>query len=571
MSLINLSRINCKSCYKCVNSCSVKAIKMYNEQAEIVNERCIACGHCLVVCPQNARTIENDVQFVKKAMSEGKKVIASIAPSFAGAFDMNKSGQIVEGLKRLGFSAVEETAIGADLVLQLYKKYLNEDENYITTSCSAVNNLIQKYFPSLIKYMAPVVSPMIAHAKFIKEFYGNDSYVVFIGPCIAKRNEAHEYNNDNGKLIDAVITFSELKEWFKEEYIDIKLLKGSNFNRNASRYGYMFPLIGGIGDNFNKKEHDVIKVSGTEKCIELFKNLESGELKGICVEANICLGGCIGGPGMPNDGLSFYYREKCVKDYIREKYDSVNSVNIENIDDNRFIKYFKNKKINYAQPSDKDIQNILKKMGKYEKSDELNCGGCGYDTCREKAIAVFQGMSDPEMCLPFMRSKAENIKNRLFEVSPNVVLIADEHLNIKEFNPMAEKLFHVIAEQVKDKHVSVIMDDIDFKNVLCNKKSIINKKVKLDKYNMIFIENITYLEKQDSLLAVMYDVTHEEKRKEELVRVKQNTFEAAQEVIVKQMRVAQEIASLLGETTAETKIILNKLKKIALEESGESK
>lgn len=574
MSLINLSRTSCKSCYKCVNSCAVKAIKMISEQAETVENRCINCGHCLVICPQNARSIKNDVELIKEALRSKRKIIASIAPSFPAAYDIKESGQLVTALKQLGFYAVEETAEGAQAVLDYYKRYISEGslDNIITTSCPSVNYIVQIYYPSLIKYLLPVDSPMVAHAKIIRQRYGTDSYIVFIGPCIAKKKEAEDFHKIG--LIDAVITFNELYEWLSEENISLLKLEPSEFGSEVYKGGSSFPIVGSIVDFAMKDSRNVkyeaIKIDGTSECMDIFKSMETGEITGVCVEANVCRGGCIGGPGISNNENSFFNKRKRVKQYIESKKCEPEKKDIEPfISKINLMRQFDNLEIVKKLASEDDIKEILKKMGKYTKEDELNCGGCGYNTCREKAQAVFEGMSESSLCLPYIRNKAESLKNLIFEASPNAIFIIDEDMNVLECNPKAEKVFLVNADTLKGKSVNMLIDDSDFKIVRDTREDIERKKVAYPAYGVVMMEDILYLENQSSVLIVMSDITAEEKNKKELARVKENTLDTAQVVIEKQMRVAQEIASLLGETTAETKVILTKLKNLAAEESSD--
>lgn len=574
MSLINLSRSSCKSCYKCVNSCAVKAIRMKNEQAEIVEEKCISCGNCLVVCPQRARSIENDVKYVKQAIRNGKRVVASIAPSFPGALKFHNEGTLVAALKKLGFAHVEETAIGADFVSELYKKEFETGKykNFITTACPSTNYLIEKYYPSLVKYMVPVVSPMVAHGKLIKQHYGEDSYVVFIGPCIAKKDEACE--PENLGAIDQVITFRELSNWIDEEIDDVSTLSELDFDRRSYRRGSAYPLLGGVVESFTKKSSDnfyeIIKVDGIQECMELFQSMENGDLNRVCIEANVCKGGCIGGPSMTISRTGFYKRQQMVKNYVKSKIDMISSCIYTFQEGGMYYRKFLDKSLNLPEPTEEQLSAILRKMGKFEPEDELNCGGCGYNSCRENATAVFQGMSDIPLCLPYIRSKAESLQNVIFKNSPNITLILDCELNVLELNPKGEEIFGVKSQDIKNKPISYFLNDEDFRRVKDTKQNLISRKVFFEKYNVTMLENILYLEKEDIILAIMNNITEEEKNKLELRHVKENTIDAAQTVIDKQMRVAQEIASLLGETTAETKVILTKLKEISKEEIGDN-
>ncbi|MCT4618853.1 MAG: 4Fe-4S binding protein [Marinisporobacter sp.] len=574
MSILNFSQANCKNCYKCLRACPVKAIKIRNEQAEIVEDLCIGCGQCLMVCPQNARQIKSDLKEVRKVIKNERKMIASIAPTFAGAFSMADTGQIVAALKAIGFSIVEETAIGAEIVARLYKNHLESGKykNLITTSCPSGNYLVEKYFPSLIKYLAPVVSPMIAHGKILKHAYGMDSYVVFIGPCTGKKIESINFQHKD--TIDAVLTFEELKKWLEEENIILKDLVTQPFDRESSKKGCGFPLEGGVLKSFlneDKEKHEVIKVDGIDQCIKVFESIESGNIENACIEVNTCRGSCVAGSGMPKSEKDFYKREKKIKEYVKNKKDSLEDKGCENLQHIDFSKKFFDRNIKKKKASEEEITCILRKIGKYEPEDELNCGGCGYNTCREKAQAVYEGMAELNMCLPFMRSKAERLTNVIFENTPNIIILVDEDLHVKEFNPTAERIFNIMAEEIKDKPISVIMDEKMFKKVKETKEDFIGQKVAYPQYGVVLLQSILYLEKQDVLLAIMTNTTMEEKHKKELVRVKEKTIDAAQKVIEKQMRVAQEIASLLGETTAETKMILTRLKQITLDENGDAK
>lgn len=572
LSILNFSKANCKNCYKCLRACPVKAIKIKNEQAEIVEDLCIGCGQCLIICPQNARQIKSDLQEIKNAIKDKKRVIASLAPSYVGAFDMCNVGQMSAALKSLGFAYVEETAIGAEVVADLYKEYVRggQYENLITSCCPSANYLVEKYFPRLSKYLIPVVSPMLAHGKILKHLYGMDSYVVFIGPCTAKKIESLNFQHKG--TIDAVLTFEELSKWLDEENIILYNLNPQPFDQKSFKRGSAFPLEGGVISSFMKdqeEKYEVIKVDGIEQCMKIFQSMENGSVERVCVEVNTCRGSCIGGPGMPKNEKDFYRRQKKIKEYTKNKEDSLRYTNFKIENKINFSKKFIDRKIKKQKASEEEIQYILKKIGKYEPTDELNCGGCGYNTCREKAQAVFEGMAELNMCLPFMRSKAELLTNVIFENSPNIIMLIDEEMRVKEFNPTAERIFKIKADEIKDKPISVILDENLFLSVKESRKNLIGQKAFLPEYNVVLLQSILYLEKQNLLLAIMTNATSEEKHKKELKRVKENTIEAAQKVIEKQMRVAQEIASLLGETTAETKVILTKLKQIALKENGD--
>lgn len=570
MKYMNFSSANCKNCYKCLRSCPVKAIKFKNQQAEIVEDRCIACSHCLAICPQKARHIVSDLERLKEAINSGKRVIATIAPSFAGVFDVDP-GRFVSVLRKLGFSHVEETASGADVVSELYRQYMKEEklDNYISTACPSANYIIEKYFPKLIKYMIPTVSPMIAHGKVLRKIYGEDSFIVFIGPCMGKKIESESFINKD--VLDAVITFEELTNWVEGLNMDIQGLEPGEFDRNSFKDGRKYPLFKGIvscvSDVIQEKKLEVISVSGTEECMELFKSIEKGEVTNAFIEASACKGSCIGGPCMINNEKGYYKRVQKVKNYINKNI-SIGEQKLDIDEDIDFSRSFIDKSIEKSAASEKEIEKIMMEMGKYSVQDELNCGVCGYNTCREKAQAIFEGMAESSMCLHYMRNRAESIRNVIFENIVNCIILLDGEMRIKDINPAAEKAFTVRAENIVNKPIALIMDDEDFRCVKETGKDILGKKVSFPSYNLDFIETVRYIEKQDIVMIALVNITEEEKNKRKLVKLKENTINTAQEVIEKQMRVAQEIASLLGETTAETKIALTKLKKVVEEEKG---
>ncbi|WP_461206582.1 [Fe-Fe] hydrogenase large subunit C-terminal domain-containing protein [Clostridium sp. DL1XJH146] len=566
MNLIDFNSQNCKNCYKCLRTCHVKAIKIKDDKAEIMEEKCIACGQCLVVCPQEARYIKTDVDKVLNFIKSGEKCVVSLAPSFAGSFEYEEFGQMVTALKNIGFYAVEETAVGAELVSKEYEKYINNNKlkNVITTCCPSSNFLIEKYYPELIKYMIPVVSPMIAHARRIKEKYGSDTKIIFIGPCISKKYEvAYE---DETKSIDAVITFEELYKWFKYKEINISDLEESEFDEETSKVGTSYPLLGSVIDRLDigdkKLKYDYIKVDGFDKCREILEEIKNKNIENVIVELNVCIGGCIGGPATPKEEQGLFVRKKKVSDYVKRKNDKVDN------DEKKHYnigleKNFQNKAVITNEYSEKQIISVMREMGKFEKTDELNCGACGYNTCREKAKAVLDGMSEKTMCVPYMRSKAESLTNVIFENSPNAIFLLDENLAIKEYNPTAARIFLLSNEGCNPKNILNIISDKNLVKAKENKENVYGEKVAYHQYGIVMQENILYLEKEKIFIIIMNDITLEEKRKKELGVVKEETLDAAQRVIEKQMRVAQEIASLLGETTAETKVILTKLKKMA--------
>lgn len=569
MRILDFYPANCKNCYKCVRNCSVKAIKMIDDQAQIVEEKCIACGNCFLVCPQNARNIHSDLEDVFNAIENGRKVIVSIAPSYLGVYD--EPYKLISVLKYFGVSSVEETAIGAAMITELYKKYISETnmKNAITTCCPTVNMMVQTYFPDLIKYLIPLDSPMIAHCKMMRKHHGDDAFIVFLGPCISKKCEAYGYQLSG--IIDGVISFEELDKLIESKNIDISAFEESIPDMEGNYTGKKYPLengiLSGMKDIIAESPFTPLSISGIDNLKGAFGALSEGELTNVIIEANSCIGGCMGGPAIPKKSQNMFVRKTKTKSRIhplRDKAYENYELHEKNLD---YERHFRNKQYQHPFYREEDIRSILEKIGKHSKKDELNCGACGYDTCRDKAISVLEGLSHPQMCMPFMRSEAEKISNIYFEYSPSIIVIADLSLNILDLNPMGESAFKTTIGKIRNQPLSSIMPTEDFTEVINTGESMVGKKLNLEGYGKIMYERIIYLPKNKILFGILNDITEEEMKKEQIVNFKLNTLETADKVIEKQMRVAQEIAGLLGETTAETKAALLKLKKVVLEES----
>lgn len=569
MRILDFYPANCKNCYKCVRNCSVKAIKMIDDQAQIVEEKCIACGNCLLVCPQNARNIHSDLENVENAFQQGKKIIVSIAPSYIGVYD--EPYKLISVLKHLGAYLVEETAIGAEQVSKLYSEYIKttKKSNAITTCCPTVNMMIQNYYPDLIKYLIPIDSPMVAHCKMIRKRHGSDAYIVFLGPCISKKCEAYGYQLSG--VMDAVISFDEIDRLIESRNISISEFEETHPDLEGNYTGKKYPLeqgiLSGIKNIVENSKFAPATISGIDNLKKAFDALSNKEITNVLIEANSCEGGCIGGPAVPKKSRNIYVRKIRARNKIqnlKEKEYKNYSLEEKNLNN---IRNFRNKQYIHPKFTEEEIRNVLEQTGKHKKSDELNCGACGYDSCRDKAISVLEGLSHSQMCMPYMRSEAEKISNIYFEYSPSIILIVDLDLNILDLNPVGAKAFNIDVAFVKNKPLSSIIPDNDFRHVLRTEENMEGRKLNLEKYGLTVYERIIYLPKNKILFGILNDITDDEFKKEQITNFKMNTLETADKVIEKQMRVAQEIAGLLGETTAETKSALLKLKKVVLEEN----
>lgn len=542
----------CKDCFKCLRECPVKAIRYENHQAKIIEQRCILCGRCTLVCPQNAKQVHSETDSVLALLSSGKKVVASLAPSFVSSFDTQDFGVMREALLSLGFADVEETAIGAKAVTEEYRRLLETGEfkNFITSACPAVNRMIRIYYPNALKYLAPVPSPMVAHARMLKK-RAPEASVVFIGPCIAKKREAAESG-----IIDGVLTFEELKTVFDRKNIrlcEIEAKRAADGGGLKARY---YPIPRGIIKSFDSlpEGYEYVAVDGVERVSEALREMDS--LTGLFLEMNCCEHACIGGPcALPGKGGSIKSNEN-VRRYAA-KGQGETALPVAGIDltekHPRII-------LDDFVPSETDIRAVLAKTGKNSPADELNCGACGYSTCREKAIAVLNGYADIEMCLPYMRSRAESMSNEIIQNTPNGIVLMADDFRILDINARAMKLLGITEHDVKGMLAFECFDAEEFIAAATKGRNLSKKRVYVQRTKKYIELSIVLLQEHKVLFGVMKDITESVEYDEKLNAVKMKTLATTDEVIKKQMRVAQEIASLLGETTAETKVALSKLK-----------
>lgn len=554
---LKLKKSNCKNCYKCIRNCPVKSIKFSSNQAHIVPNECILCGQCFVVCPQNAKEIIDDTNKAKALLKEDFPVIASIAPSFIANYNGAGINSIREALKKLGFYDAEETAIGATIVKKEYENILKNKRKDIVISscCHSINLLIQKYFPSSIKYLANIVSPMQAHCLDIKSRYPN-AKTVFIGPCLSKKDEAERYNG----AVDCVLTFEELTNWLDSENIKIESQRDITEKSRAR----LFPTTGGILKTMycDQDDYSYIAVDGVENCIEALKDIESGNISHCFIEMSACNGSCIGGPVMEK------FHNSPIRDYQQvNSYAGKLDFEVEFANSNLIKKEYTYIGNNKKFPGNIEIEAILKQMGKTKPEHELNCGSCGYNTCREKAIAVYQGKADLSMCLPFLKEKAESFSDNIIRNTQNGIIVLNEDLEVQQINRAALKIMNIKNESdVLGDQVVRILDPKIFMDVRNSGVSIFDKKMYLAEYNKYVEETISYDKDYHIIICIMRDITDEEIGREKKEKISQKTIEIADKVVDKQMRVVQEIASLLGETAAETKIALTKLKESIIDE-----
>ncbi len=549
-SCLTLKKSNCKNCYKCIRHCPVKSIRFSGNQAHIIGNECILCGQCFVVCPQNAKEISSETEKVRVLIQSGAPVVVSLAPSFIANYDGVGITAMKKALKKLGFYDVEETAIGASIVKTEYEKMMAaEDRDVIISSCChSVNLLIQKYFPKEIPCLADIISPMQAHAADIKKRIP-DAKVVFVGPCVAKKDEAEYYEG----LVDGVLTYEDLAKWMETENISIERETDSDeFSR--ARF---FPTTGGILKTMAKvSDYTYMAIDGVENCIAALKDIESGSVHKCFIEMSACVGSCVGGPVMEK------YHRSPIKDYAAvAKYAGDKDFKVEQPDSLSIHKTFTVIEKKLSTPSEYEIQEILRKMGKTRPEDMLNCGSCGYDTCREKAIAIFQGKAEISMCLPYLEQKAESFSDCIVNNTPNGLIVLNEKLEVQQINDAARKIMNIrSASDVLGEEAVRILDTEIFMRVLRTGRSVRDERTYLAEYKKYVEQTVVYDNTYHLLVCIMRDITDEENEREKKESISRQTVEVADRVVDKQMRIVQEIASLLGETAAETKIALTKLK-----------
>ena len=553
---IDFKPAKCRDCYRCLKNCPVKAIKVIEHQARVIPERCIQCGSCTRVCPQNARSFHSELDVVEGLLASPKKVVASVAPSFISSFGLKSFSQMEKVLLELGFQYAEETAVGAAVITAEYTKLLKTGKykNLISSACPSVNRLIQLYYPDALKYLAPVDSPMLAHAKLLKERFP-DSDVVFIGPCISKKREA-----DEAGYIDAVLTF--------EELMTLVIKRKLSFDtppdipeRAAGASARRYPINGGIISSFMEKcsDYEYISVDGCRKCCEVLMNVDNYDH--MFIEMNTCEFGCIDGP------CSLIGEDLAINAEVNvRKYSSVSAESGVDTGELDFDKGFPQLPDKSIEPSEATIRGILARTGKLKLEDELNCGACGYSSCREKAWAVANGYSDEDMCIPYMRSRAESFSAEVIQRMPFGIVVLNSSFNIESINQSAISLLGIDAFHPEGQQIFDFVSIPEFVIAQSGDAKVENKRITIDKTQKTVELSIVLLKEHNRIMGVFKDVTEDESYNERLRAVRHQAYKVTDGVIKKQMRIAQEIASLLGETTAESKVALLKLKDIMEDE-----
>ena len=546
----------CHDCYKCVRECHVKAIKIEDGHASVIPDKCIACGTCVKACPAGAKRVRTDIDKAKKLLLSKKDVYVSLAPSWSGVFEMTEE-KIISILKRLGFKDVSETALGAEEVSIKTAELLNNSEKglFISSACPVIVDFIRHYHPEFTNNITPIGSPAMTHAKMLKEKFGEDISIVFIGPCIGKKNES-----DQGELIDAALTFEELKQWINNDIGDISKISVDNKNKfvpHSAHEGALYPIDGGMNETIKRvgiKEHiQLIDVCGLSNFEKALANLKPEKLdKVIFVEGLSCEGGCVAGPCISTDKAGISLVSDVLSNVKHRLVIPKKPTVVVDID-------YTSSKVKHKTYPMEDILNALKRIGKHSVDDELNCGGCGYPTCRDMAVALLNGDAETSMCVSYMRKIAVRKAAAMFRCMPAAVVMVDNNMNILEANDSFMKMFtgdmYEIFKARPDGMTGAAIDRIVdfadiFKTILKTGKDLHKERYPV-KNRLLDISAFT-IEENEIVGAVITDVTQTETNREKI-------SQKAHEVISKNISIVQEIACLLGEHMVETETLLSSI------------
>ena len=563
------NKARCRDCYRCVRVCPVKAISMHDGQAMVEPDRCLACGTCIRECPQGAKQFRSDIERAIRLIGEGHPVAVSLAPSFAATFSDWERRRLPSALRKLGFSHVAETAIGAYHVAAMTAELVRQqtDGAHVCTACPAVVSYVEKYDPELVERLTPVVSPMVAHARHIKETLGPDTRVVFIGPCVAKKAEA-----DRGELaglVDCVLTFRELAEWMEREDISLAACEESDFDEQPGGDARFFPVIGGSIRtshlNTDLLAADVVSVSGVAEVREALDSLKQNP-RPVIIEPLFCQQGCINGPAITCES-NIYDRRQDLLSYARDHRGEEEAERTGR--PAGMWAEFAPAPLDADEPREEEIKRILALTGKVAPEDELNCGACGYNSCRDKARAVLRGMAEPEMCIPYMKRLAEQRSDRIIETSPNGIVILDERLNIISMNPTFRRFF-MCSEACLGKPISYLMDPDPFERVASGSQEVVETTTRHERYKLLTHQLVYALREERQYVGIFVNITSSHDSHKKLTELRAQTLEQARELLEHQITMAQKIAQFLGESTAQGEQLVEHLVELTGEDGEKS-
>jgi len=565
LQVVFTNKAQCRDCYRCVRVCPVKAIRMHQGQAAVVAERCIACGTCVRECPQAAKSFRNDLERTARLFATGARVAASVAPSFAAVFPKWQQRRLPSALRRLGFCYVGETAIGAYHVARQTADVAasRPGRPLVCTACPAVVRYVELYRPDQAASLAPVVSPMVAHARHIHRSLGDDVKVVFLGPCVAKKMEAERPEYDG--LIDGVLTFVELADWLQREGIDLSACEESEFDEAPQGAARLFPLEGGsvrtAGWSTDVLSSGVLVASGFAEVQTALDSLGADGVPPV-LEPLFCAQGCINGPALA-DAQNIFTRRSRVLTYASDQ----PLVVLNEPPWPGLLTRFQGRPPNDGPPSEAEIRRILERTGKVRDEDQLNCGACGYASCREKAIAVLSGLAESEMCIPYMKRLAEQRVDRIIDTSPNGIVILDDQLRILHMNP-AFRRFFMCSDALYGQQISLLLDPEPFVRLATGQEQLIETTVEHTRYNLVAHQIMYPLREERQYVGIFVNVTHSRSNQQKLDRLRAQTVSQARELLEHQLQMAETIARFLGDSTAKGEDLVEKLMVLAEEGEG---
>lgn len=557
-TVVYTTKAKCRDCYRCVRVCPVHAIKMENEQAQVITENCITCGTCVIECPQHAKTYATEYGKVLQMLEGNHTMIISVAPSFAGYYNEWEQKRLPSALRTLGFHYITETAVGAWHTAQASFQYIknHKGQNHICTACPAIVNYINIYEPQYSSSLIPISSPMIGHARMMKRDYPKAKFV-FVGPCIAKKDEALQANNDN--IVDAVLTFEELDELFKLKDIHLDSCEESRFDQEATANARLFPLEGGLlktaGESTDILDNHIVAISGFSEIKEILHALKKDGNKKLIIEPLFCRFGCVNGP-IGDKTKNIFTKRESILEFASQ---SQVEVNDEQKDVSDLLKTnFPHKHLKEKTYTEEQIKEVLAAIGKYTPEDELNCMACGYDSCREKAIAVLEGLAELNMCMPFMRRVSEQKFDTLIKYNPSGIVTLNQKLEILHMNDAFKKIF-TCSDAILGKNIAYLIDPDPFEKLTTTDIDIFRENIHYVNYNITAHVIIYRIPNQEQYVGIFMDVTAFQNNKELLSDIKSETLSKAQELLDHQVSMAQELARFLGEHTAKEEVLLNRL------------
>ena len=546
----------CRDCHRCLRVCPVNAIKMADGQATVDGARCIACGACIRECPQGAKTYRRDIDSAQAFIDSGAVTAVSLAPSFAAEFPGWQRGRVVAALRKLGFKHVSETAIGAWHCAKACAEALTARTGSICTACPAVVNFVEKYRPDLTDKLINTASPMVIHARHIKEKLGPAARVVFIGPCVAKKTEIARAG---AEAVDAALTFGELREWLARKGIDLSACEESGFDELPCGAARLFPLSGGLLKTAMLDTDPCSAVhftaAGPAQVKEALGALAEGLEAGL--EPLFCKDGCLGGPGFSAPGNAFARRTELIKYNT-----SAPAAGEVPTAPDTSAAYGLQKPLPEPAFTEEQIEAVFAATGKMDKDQRLNCGACGYDSCRDKAIAVLAGMAVPEMCIPLMRRMAEQRTDKIISTSPNGIVLLNSKLEIIGMNPAFKTMF-CCTDELIGRPISYLMDPAPFEKVSSGAEPQFNAVVHHEKYSLHCRQIVYPLQQDGQVAAILVALEDNRGAAARAERLRGKTIEQAQQLLEHQVSMAEQIAKYLGESTAHGEELVRKLMELS--------